>query len=177
MPRTSTEPARRPRAAFSITELVVVICILGVVAAIAIPRFSVATEIARTSALLCDAYSLQTAIQHYAAEHMGRPPTQNVDGTAAGPALFARRLLEKSDECGTLNPAGAFGPYLRSMPVNGVNGMLSLRIGGNAPGENSAGWHFDPVTLEVSADDSPESAAATKGHRKTKEFIAKARKK
>jgi prepilin-type N-terminal cleavage/methylation domain-containing protein len=162
--------------AFSLTELVIVLVILAVITAIAIPRFSVAAENARASALLADAYTLQSAVQHYAAEHTGRTPAHNVDGSLADGALFARRLLERTDETGTPSPTGLFGPYLRTMPMNAVNGRDSFRVGGAAGGEDSDGWQFDPATLEVVADDSPESAAATRGHKKTKEFIEKAKK-
>lgn len=160
---------------FSLAELVISLVILAVITAIAIPRFSIAGESARASALLAAAHTLQTAVEHYAAEHMGRTPAQNADGSLTDGAMFARRLLERTDESGAISPGGPFGPYMRSMPVNSVNGLDTFRVGGAEAGGDTHGWQFDPDAAQVAADDSPESAAATKKQKKTTEFIGKAK--
>ena len=57
------------RSAFSLVELVVVIVIIGIVAAIAIPRFSKASQNAGESALRANLKMLRDAIEQYGIEH------------------------------------------------------------------------------------------------------------
>ncbi len=59
---------------FSLVELVVVIVIIGIIAAIAVPRMSNAVAGARESVLKADLRALRTAIDLYAIEHDGSPP-------------------------------------------------------------------------------------------------------
>lgn len=166
---------QRARRGFTVTELAIVAVIVGVIAAVAVPRIASAAGGARASALLADARTLQAAVERYAAEHSGRTPAQLPDGTldtAAG--QFKNRLLKKTTEKGVVVAAGTLGPYLNSMPINRLNGLDSVRIGGAAAGSGAAGWRFDPATGQILADDSVESAAATKDLKKTAQLIQRA---
>lgn len=136
--------------------------LVTVIAIIAAPRVSRAAQTARASALVADARTLQLAIEHYAAEHGGRTPDVNPDGSlTTSPVIFAQRLLARTDGLGNINPAGIYGPYLRRIPRNRYGGNNALRVGGPPPGGGGAGWHFDPSKGTLAADDSPATAQLT----------------
>ncbi|MCG3136743.1 MAG: hypothetical protein HJJLKODD_00579 [Phycisphaerae bacterium] len=116
----SPKPADRRRVrAFTLVELVIVMTIVGIMAAIAVPKFSSATEQARFAETKASAVRLQKAIDVYFAEH----------SKALMPmATFQAHLNLTSGDCGILidptdfdgdcNSAGLYGPYLAEMPIN-----------------------------------------------------------
>lgn len=139
--------------AFSLVELVIVTVIIGIIAAIAVPRFSRAAESARQGTLRATLARLQSAIDQYTAEHAGLSPGHDAPGSpSTSGADLVQRLLERTDEHGATTPTGIYGPYLRSMPVNPANGRRTVRIGGSPAGSNTHGWRFNPQTLQVQPD-------------------------
>ena len=146
--------------AFSLIELVISLVIIGLMAAIAVPRVSSAGRDVRVTALSATLSSMRTAIDLYTTEHDGRTPDQNqVGNTDSSGPNFVKRLAERTDGDGGIDAAGAYGPYIRKFPVNPFNELDSVRIGGSAPGSDTHGWHYDPTSLKFSADDSPEHAS------------------
>lgn len=150
--------AQRARA-FSMIELAIVIAIIGVIGAIAIPRMSRAVSGARENAMITDVVRTQKAIDHYMIEHEGRTPAHNPNWlkTSSSP-LFWQRLTAKTDADGTVNASGLYGPYLRNVPFNVESQSDVVRIDGADAGTGGAGWHFDTVTSIFLPDDSEESA-------------------
>ncbi|QYK48414.1 MAG: prepilin-type N-terminal cleavage/methylation domain-containing protein [Phycisphaeraceae bacterium] len=138
---------------FSMIELVIVIAIIGIIAGIAVPRMSRATDTARQNTLVGSLARIQSAIDRYTAEHGGLSPGHDPGGSVVGSdATFVARLLERSGDDGTVAPGGLFGPYLRSMPKNPYNGMRTVRVGGAAAGANTHGWHYNPATQTIHSD-------------------------
>ena len=143
----------RRGAGFSLLEIVVVLVLLGVIAAIAIPRMSSAAGNSANAAVASSVSKVQQAIELYAAEHLERDPSQDPDGsTNTDGAVFSRRLVQHTDDQGAIDPAGIFGPYLRAWPANQLNHLSSVRIGGAAAGANTDGWRFDPPTRKFESD-------------------------
>lgn len=139
--------------AFSLVELVIVTVIIGIIAAIAVPRFSRGAASARESAIVSDLACLQSAIDRYTAEHGGLSPGHDAPGSASSDGEdMIERLLERTDESGTPQESGYLGPYLRAMPINPFNGLRSVRIGGAAAGANTHGWRFDPLSYVIQSD-------------------------
>jgi general secretion pathway protein G/type IV pilus assembly protein PilA len=145
-------------------ELAIVLVIVGVVAAIAVPRLSSAVSNAKNAGVLANVRSFKRAIDMYIEEHDGRNPAQLPDRSIDNaPGQFKNRLLKRTKNTGIVDAvAGLYGPYLSAIPVNPMNGQSTVRIAGAPPGNGSGGWWFDPVTAELLADDSAASAAATK---------------
>lgn len=146
-------PRARSRA-FSLIELVIVVVIIGTVAAIAIPRMSSASQSALDNAMSANLRVMDGAVELYVAEHENRSPAEETDGsTTSDPTLFMRRLTGRTDVSGTVGQA-PFGPYLRQFPVNTRNGLSSVRIDGGPAGMNVAGWRFNTTRRRFLPDDS-----------------------
>lgn len=139
-------------------ELVIVVLIIGVIAAIAAPRLSQGATRAAQARLAIDQRTLQDAVDRYAAEH-GRNPARNADGSVASELLVRRRLTERTDETGDPSPDGTFGPYLRDIPGNPFTDCPDLAVG---PFSTSTGcaWRIDPATGLVRPDHAGDDHAA-----------------
>ncbi|MCA9279314.1 MAG: prepilin-type N-terminal cleavage/methylation domain-containing protein [Phycisphaeraceae bacterium] len=138
----------RKNRAFSLIELVVVLVIIGVIAAIAIPRMSRGANNAGGVALRGDLQVLRSAIELYRAEHEGRLPTlasfvdqmtkyTKIDGTDANDAFDAAT-------------GRIYGPYLTeipTLPVGTNKGLSAVEAAQSA----TSGWVYDASTGKVIA--------------------------
>ncbi len=109
---------------FSLVELVVVVVIIGLIAAIAIPRFGRASANAGDAALRADLKLLRDAIELYAADHNDTYPAYRpagADALHASSAAFERQMTWYTAPGGAAKRVPDadhyLGPYLRKMPV------------------------------------------------------------
>lgn len=151
---------------FSLVELVIVVVIIGVIAAIAIPRISSGVAATGESALKSNLAVLRRAIDLYAAEHGGVYPGARADG--AGGAANTSQALESqltkfSDEQGNVSATGSatyrFGPYLRRIPPqpvgdNANNSTVAIDSVNSPPlvTAGTEGWVYNPTTGEMIAN-------------------------
>ena len=148
-------PMHRSRAtrrrAFSLLELVIVIVIMGVLAAIAVPRIVGASERAKAEAVSNDLAEVRNAIEVYKAEHQGRIPGLQ----------FVAQMTQYSNETGTTSanrgPKFPFGPYLKEIPKNPYSGKNTVRFllqAAQSAGTRATdrGWTYNTVTGEFAAD-------------------------
>ena len=133
---------------FTLVEILIVVSILGIMAAIVIPQYSSTTNEAQLAALQSNLHAVRKQLELYKIHHNGIWPAA-VGETGAD---FARRMLTKTDTEGA--PGLQFGPYLERMPVNKFNARATVRVGEAAAGANTDGWRFDPLTGEFQPDDS-----------------------
>ena len=142
------------RRGFSLLELVIVVVILGLVAAIAIPRMSRGSQGAAESALKHNLTVIRNALERYRAEHAGQLPSDMQIAVAlAGYSNEAGTVfnMTKTTEC-------YIGPYLRLpppvLPVGRNKGSSGIATsdasGGN--GHFSIAWIYDPATGEIHAN-------------------------
>ncbi len=115
--------------AFSLVELVIVIVIIGIIAAIAVPRFSKATDNANGNSVKSSIVILQNAIDMYKAECGGYPG--------------ALDLLTSTT---TINSV-TYGPYIRSLPNNPLNNST----GAAASCASTAGWEYTSSSGAIKA--------------------------
>lgn len=111
------------RHGFSLVELVIVVVIIGVIAAIAVPRLSSAAGQSNENALIANLQQMRKALDTYSAEHNGVFPGKNPDGGGGGAhsaAAFVSQLTQFSDASGEVSATKTaqhiYGPYLRTIP-------------------------------------------------------------
>jgi prepilin-type N-terminal cleavage/methylation domain-containing protein len=174
----SGAPHTTPVRAFSLVELIIVIVILGVIAAIAIPRVSSGASRSQESALVSTLAVMRRAFDTYAAEHNGVFPGKNADGqggAAQTGTAFLNQLTLYSDANGstsqTLTAQHQFGPYLRSIPgvpVGPYQGSKTVAIDtSNSPPlatGASEGWVYNPLTGEIIANSDEANAEGTRAY-------------
>ncbi len=67
---------------FTLIELMVVVVIIGILAAIAIPNFVKVIDRAKVASLKSNMHTLQTTVEALSIDHMGRYPTSGTDDDA-----------------------------------------------------------------------------------------------
>jgi prepilin-type N-terminal cleavage/methylation domain-containing protein len=148
----------RKTSGFTLVELLIVLVILGILAAVVIPGFTEAGEDSKEAALLANLHIVRSALARYALEHNGRPPNLNESGVS-DEANAEQRLTGRTQASGLIDAAGPLGPYLNKWPVNPFNELCDARLDGAPAGAGTHGWHVDTATGRISADDSSEHAA------------------
>src|SRR5262245_28776558 len=97
--------------AFTLVELLIVVVILGILAAIVVPQFSTASDDSKLSAMTGDLAVMRKQIELYRAQHLGNYPRL---------ATFVAQMTGKSNSNGAAG--GTLGPYIRSVPINPFTG-------------------------------------------------------
>ncbi|MCK4753454.1 MAG: prepilin-type N-terminal cleavage/methylation domain-containing protein [Planctomycetes bacterium] len=144
----------REKSGFTLVEILIVVVILGILAAIVIPQFTGASTEAKESSLRSNLQAMRSQIELYKIQHNDDLPgsTTGVDFTAA--------LTSKTNQDGVVDTSGGtdgtfrFGPYMRSLPENPFNDLATVgegitRLLGTEAGDDSTGWYF--VTAGVDA--------------------------
>jgi general secretion pathway protein G len=140
----------RSNKGFTLVEILIVVIILGILAAIVIPQFTEASNDARESALASDLQTLRSQIELYKIQHLDAYPGEQADGSIDA-TEFVTDLTTQTDQNG--DAGGNLGPYLQSFPGNPFQGDdNTVRLGESASGD--AGWFFDPNTGKISPNDS-----------------------
>ena len=139
---------------FTLVEILIVVIILGILAAIVIPQFTEASNDARESALASDLQTIRSQVELYKIQHLDCLPGLQADGTIDD-AEFVADLTGQTDQDGT--PGTTFGPYLQSFPSNPfVSGATSNTIvsgAGEPQGTGNSGWWLNTTNRKVSPDD------------------------
>lgn len=151
----------KTRSGFTLVEILIVVIILGVLAAIVLPQFSNASANARASMLGDNLRIIRAQIEVFTAQHGGMAPGYPAGGGAPSSVQFVAHLTSASNSAGTVGDVGdaafPFGPYMQRMPVNSVNGLNTVRVLGDAEAFPAAptdqyGWLYKPATREFRAD-------------------------
>ena len=139
---------------FTLVEILIVVVILGILAAIVIPQFTSASTEAKESALQSDLQSMRSQIELYKIHHNDLLPGEIGTGplnitTAATSASFEAALIDKTNVLGEVGatPAHRFGPYMRRIPDNpfcSLSPANTVEVDATAGGDDF-GWHLTTV--------------------------------
>ncbi|MFW6133168.1 MAG: type II secretion system protein [Planctomycetota bacterium] len=149
--------------AFTLVELLIVVVILGILAAIVLPRFSNASAQARASMLADDLRVVRSQMEVFKGHHIGVPPGYPDCDASQAPSeeAFIEQMTHSSTAAGETGPPGAdgfdYGPYLLEMVPNPVNNKRTVEVladDADFPdaADDSHGWVYQPATLEFRAD-------------------------
>ena len=119
-PKRGSQHHRRG-GAFTLVEILIVVLILGVLAAIVIPRFANASVEAKRNGTLSSLNTVRGQIELYMLQHGDSAP----DFTTYSDW---EQLVQATDARGRIGAKGAeaYGPYMQSRPVNPLNGPPSM---------------------------------------------------
>jgi len=163
--------------AFTLVELLVVIIIIGILAAVAIPQFGDSSADAKKAALKENLKTLRTAVEQYAIDHTSTYPgtiathKTTVAGTAAAhtdaATAFLKQLTTYSDDsgntCDEKSSSFPYGPYIKrklpdnplpasgSVDADGVN-VTTLTVPLTVDGTPTTGWKYSTPRGEVIAN-------------------------
>jgi len=149
--------------AFTLVEILVVVVLLGVLAAIVIPTVANSTTSAKDSALAVDLQLLRRFILVYESQHLEVGPGYPNGDTTQAPteqafidqATMASNTNGQTAAIGT--PGFERGPYLMKIPVNPFNGKDTIEMLADgqafpANADDSHGWIYKAQTSEIRAD-------------------------
>ncbi len=144
---------------FTLVEILIVVIILGILAAIVIPQFTEASNDARESALASDLQTIRSQVELYKVQHNMYPGytyDPDTDTTSAWDgATFVTQLTGTTD--GNGNAGTDYGPYLQKFPANGfVSGANADAVTGD--GTDGYGWNFNATTGKFTANDAAHSS-------------------
>jgi len=151
------------RKGFTLVEILIVVIILGILAAMIIPQFSSATESAKASMLMDDLRVMRSQMEVFKAQHQGvAPGFPNCDTTQTPTeSTLQEHIMQSSTPAGATAAVGTagypYGPYMKEIPTNPINGKSSILVIPSAnPCPNTPsgqyGWIYQPSSLTFKAD-------------------------
>ena len=136
----------RRKGGFSLLELVIVVVIIGIISAIAIPRLSRGSACAADASLSGSLAVMRNAIDMYAAEHGGSYPAADT---------VADQLTKYTSAAGavsaTKDTTYIYGPYLRKVPPLPV-GAKKGNTGIAAADGDGVGWIYSATPGDIAAN-------------------------
>jgi general secretion pathway protein G len=138
----------RAKSGFTLVEILIVVVILGILAAIVIPQFTDASTEAKTSSLCSDLQTMRSQIELYKIQHNDQLP-------GAGAATFVQAMTGQTNVAGAVGTD--FGPYLQKIPSNAFapTAVQNVVLTGDADVavSDQGGWYFETDTGEFNACD------------------------
>ena len=136
----------KAKSGFTLVEILIVVVILGILAAIVIPQFTDASTEAKESALVSNLQTMRGQIELYKAQHNGVVPG---DTTISGDATVEEALTGRTNVAGvkqTAPGANIYGPYMQKIPENPFNEGRGINA---ATADSPQGWTLDIVPTSL----------------------------
>jgi type II secretion system protein G len=135
------------RRAFTLVEILIVVVILAILAAIVVPQFVGATNSSQSATAMAQLQMIRSQLQLYQGQHNAFPDL------SAGWA----QLTGRTDANGNSNTTGPYGPYLQSAPVNPFTNSTAVTQQSDtnplpAPAHSDTnGWYYNTTTGDIEA--------------------------
>jgi len=145
---------------FTLVELILVITILGILAALAMPTFQGNVATAKESAAKSNLMAMRTQIELYKIQHNQYPPGY-VNGAGAPIATVSLQLIGTTTVTGQASPSTVptnpflYGPYLKKIPPNPFNKKSDIAYVAEATAFSAvvdgttSGWLYKKETAEI----------------------------
>ena len=133
---------------FTLVEILIVVIILGILAAIVIPQFTNASTEARQSNVLSQLQTMRSQIELYKLQHNDTPPALITTGWT----VFTEYTDVNGGVSATKDTTHIYGPYYQTAPINPLSNTSTVA----AAAATGVGWVYSETTGTVSA-----TAAAT----------------
>ncbi len=130
----------KAKSGFTLVEILIVVVILGILAAIVIPQFTDASTEAKFASLASNLQMLRAQIELYKIQHNDNPPSSI--------ANFVAQMTGTTDVNGA-STGSDFGPYMRDIPVEPFTNVATVTAAG------STGWNYTVGTGEIWAPYDP----------------------
>ena len=163
---------------FTLVELLIVVIILAILAAIVVPQFSAASDDAKLASLDTTLANMRAAVDLYYQQHGEYPGNAASNGSgdcASGPGgapgtgptqteqsfmdQMSRYTNGSGKSCTKTDTAFKYGPYLKkdilpNNPVTSSNALLISSAGtlGMTSAVSNGGWKYDTLTGNFIAD-------------------------
>lgn len=127
---------QRVSKAFTLVEILIVVVILGILAAIVVPQFTSASQEAQAGNVATQLQTIRGQIELYRVKHNGNYPPSLIVGGAGDDAW--------ADLVGA--------DYMRDQPMNPRTSSSSVVLGTSiADSTGTDGWIFNPLTGDIFA--------------------------
>jgi len=145
--------------AFTLVEVILVVTILGILAALVMPTFQGHIVKARESAAKDNIRAIRSQIELYKLQHKGIPPGY-MNGSGIPEALMLLQFTGTTTETGAASPSTVpsepylYGPYVKRLPENSFNKLSNIVYVpeatdfSTAADGTSSGWLYKKETGE-----------------------------
>ena len=140
---------------FTLVEILIVVIILGILAAIVIPQFTNASTDARKNSLSSQLQTMRSQFELYKLQHNDKLPVAfQTTGTKTDPGCWVG-MVGQTDVAGATTGTD-FGPYLQQSPINPLNqgadivvGTADLTYGTSSGAAKPVGYLMNNVTGKI----------------------------
>ena len=146
--------------AFTLVEIILVVTILGILAAVVLPTFQNHATSAKESAAKTNLMTIRSQIELYKLQHNGYTPGYVNKTAGTDTAVIERQLVGISRADGLSSTATVptvalpYGPYLRKIPKNSFNNLSTISVVplatafASVANGTSSGWLYKVETGE-----------------------------
>jgi general secretion pathway protein G len=144
------------KSGFTLVEILIVVIILGILAAIVIPQFTNASEDARKNSLTSQLQTIRSQLELAKLQHRDAVSPNLIAGTATA---WDELTVKTNDDYSTTGTP-EFGPYMNAAPANPLNGNTKVEsiasgaeptFGGTGGADATVGWVYHVPTGKIFA--------------------------
>ncbi len=137
-----TKNSKHLQLGFTLVELIIVLLILGVLAAIIVPKISNYVEDAKSVGTLAQLKNIRSAFELYRTQHNNKYPTL-ADLQSNWSVMINNTSID-----GSLSVDGKYGPYMQQPPKNPWTESTSV-VNIVSAGDIADGWRYNENTGEI----------------------------